>query len=128
MELIKRYEEIFFSFIFDNNMMDYLIGVAGGISGFAIFLVIISVPFVLLYVLSKFNWHFKLINQEESKEIKEQDRQSWKLLGFLLVLSTFGVSVGYGQDTFLGFPFWVRAMVVFCGALLIYFSSHGHKK
>lgn len=92
-------------------------------------MVIVAIPLFILKFLGERNWKFRRIDKNV---LKEKNRQDWKgatrLIGFILILMVFGVSILPSGETFTDFSIWFRILIAIIGAVMIAISNKTSEK
>lgn len=120
----RRIDWHFFHLFYFERRIGRIIKVMGGFVGILMLIGIVVIPLTLVYFGGKYDWRFRRIPE---KELQEKTRKDWeyfgRLLGFILILSVFGISFAPNTATFVEFPFWLRGIILLFGAVLIYASK-----
>ncbi len=94
-------------------------------------LVVISIPLVLLYFISQYNWRLKKLTPADHAKSKRADLNSWRLFGFLLIGASVGASFGVFSNIspdIASLPFYWKAGVFLFGITLVAAASYEERK
>jgi len=86
---------------------------------------VISVPFLIMYFISR--WRKKRLTPEKISKQEKSNMESWRLFGFILIISSLGLSVG-GHELFSDVPFWLRAIIFLFGLTLVILANKALNK